>query len=187
MTDPPHGHEESSLAALAVIVSGLRRQVESLAAGLGTLASTQREHAAAVQDAGELRHQVDKILAILTGQDDASPAGWFWLTMSDPAREEKSAELFDWVETVFREQYPDYLADEVRPCWPNHPEARWELSWLYQQWSLTYLAKHPAVKDAADWHDRWSPGVLRRLGAVMRGCETTCRRQPASEPRGHPR
>jgi|GEM_PF-4363846 len=28
--------------------------------------------------------------------------------------------------------YPDYLAGHIRPCWPNHPEARWELAWLHQ-------------------------------------------------------
>jgi hypothetical protein len=97
--------------------------------------------------------------------------------MSDQVREEKLGELFDWVETVLREQYPDYVNDHIKPCWPNHPEARWELGWLYQQWSLTYLAKHPSPKDAADWHDRWSPGVLRRLSTVMTGCEAGCRRQ----------
>ena len=24
------------------------------------------------------------------------------------------------------------------PCWPNHPEASWELAWLHQRWSPTY-------------------------------------------------
>ena len=55
----------------------------------------------------------------------------------------RGTELFDWVETVLRTQYPDYLADQIRACWPDHPEARWELAWLYQQWSLTYLADQP--------------------------------------------
>ena len=117
-----------------------------------------------------------QILATLTEDDDASPAEWFWLRMNEQVREEKFAELSDWVETVLRAQYPDYLADQIRPCWPNHPEARWELAWLYQQWSLTYLAKRPALRDAAEWHDRWSPGVLRRLSQIMSRCEGTCQR-----------
>jgi hypothetical protein len=41
-----------------------------------------------------------------------------------PGSEEKFAELSDWVETVLRTQYPDYLAGQIRPCWPSHPEAR---------------------------------------------------------------
>ncbi|MGE5288427.1 MAG: hypothetical protein ACM3ML_14770 [Micromonosporaceae bacterium] len=105
----------------------------------------------------------------------------------DKAREEKLSELFDWVETVLRVQYPDYVADQIRPCWPNHPEARWELAWLYQQWSLTYLAKRPSPKDAADWHDRWAPGVLRRLSTVMNQCERTCQRTPVRKSVEDPR
>ena len=179
MTEPPLGREGSpSVAALAIHVNGLRRDIESLASKVEALTSTQREHAAALDDIAELRRQVEQILAILGEEDDASPAEWFWLRMSHQLREDKLSELLDWVETVLREQYPDYLADQIRPCWPNHAEARWELSWLYQQWSLAYLARRPAPRDAAEWHDRWSPGVLRRLSQVMSRCEATCRRQP---------
>ena len=160
--------------SLAVHVDALRREVESLATKLDTLVRAQRERAA-VDDIAELRNQVEQILDTLT-DDDASPAEWFWLRMNEQVRDEKFAELADWVETVLRQQYPDYLADQIRPCWPNHPEARWELSWLYQQWSLTYLAKHPTSRDASEWHDRWAPGVIRRLSQVMSRCEGTCQR-----------
>jgi hypothetical protein len=179
LTEPPLGRDGSlSVAALAVHVDRLRREVESLAAKVDTLVTAQPEHTVVLDDITELHHQVGQILATLTQDDDASPAQWFWLRMNEQMREEKLAELSDWVETVFRTQYPDYLADQIRSCWPNHPEARWELAWLYQQWSLTYLAKRPAPKDAADWHDRWSPGVIRRLSIVMSRCEAACRRQP---------
>ena len=182
MTDPPSGREESaSVATLAVRVDALRRDVESLAAKVNTSAAKQREQAAALAGITELREQVEQILAIVTGEDDPSAVTWFWLTMSEQERTEKFSELSDWVETVLRAQYPDYLAEQIRPCWPNHPEARWELAWLYQMWSLTYLAERRVPKDAADWHDRWSPGVIRRLSAVMGPCEGTCRRQPRPE------
>ncbi len=61
-------------------------------------------------------------------EEDESSRPWFWLTMPEQEREEKFSELSDWVETVLRAQYPDYLANQIRPCWPNHPEARWELT-----------------------------------------------------------
>lgn len=177
MTQPPQGRDGSpSVAALAVQVNALRRDVESLAAKVGTFARMQREHATALNDISDLRHQVEQILAILTDQDDAAPATWFWLRMSEQEHTEKLSELTDWVETMLRAQYPDYLADQIRPCWPNHPEARWELAWLYHLWSAAYLAERPAPKDAADWHDRWSPGVIRRLTAVMNRCERICLR-----------
>ena len=172
MTDPPQGRDGSpSVAALAIHLSGLRRDVESLAAKVDTLTSTQQDHAAVLADITELRHQVEQIIAILTDQDDVTPAAWFWLTMTDHERHKRLSELRDWVDTVLRKQYPDYLADQIKPCWPNHPEARWELAWLYQLWTRAYLAKRPAPKDAADWHDRWTPGVIRRLSEVMRQCE----------------
>jgi hypothetical protein len=129
----------------------------------------------------ELRHQVEQILAIVVEDDDVPSVTWFWLTMTEKERNDKFGELSDWVETVFRAQYPDYLPDQIRPCWPNHPEARWELAWLYQLWSRAYLADRRAPKDAADWHDRWSPGVIRRVGAVMSRCEPTCRRLQSTE------
>jgi len=178
VTQPPQGRDGSpSVAALAVQVNALRHEVESLAAKVGTFARMQREHATALNDIAELRHQIEQILAILTGQDDASPATWFWLRMSEQERNEKLSELSDWVETVFRAQYPDYLTDQIKPCWPNHPEARWELAWLYHLWSAAYLAERPAPKDAADWHDRWASGVIRRLSQVMIRCDRSCQRQ----------
>ena len=54
--------------------------------------------------------------------------------MPDQERDENLTELSDWVETVLRPSTPDYTAGQIRSCWPNHPEARWELAWLYHLW-----------------------------------------------------
>ena len=108
--------------------------------------------------------------------------GRFWLTLDGQAREDKLGELSDWIDAVLRAQYPGYLAEQIRPCWPSHPEALWELTWLYQLWCRAYLTKRPAPKDAADWHDRWAPGVLRRLGQVMARCDLACQSRPSREP-----
>ena len=178
MTEPTGGRRGSTtVAALAVHVNSLRREIEDLATKVGGLVAKQREHTAVLHDLTDLRHQVEQILATLTDEDDA-PATWFWLTMSNQEHDEKFAELRDWVETVLRVQYPDYLADHIRPCWPNHPEARWELAWLYHLWSGAYLADRTTPKDAADWHDRWLPGAVRRLGQPMNLCQGTCQREP---------
>ena len=188
MTDPPQGRDGSpSTAALAVRVDGLRREVESLAAKVDVLTVAQQAHTTVLNDVAHLRSQVEQILVLLAEQDARSPAAWFWLTMTEQERIEKHGELLDWVESVLRRQYPDYLADRIRPCWPNHPEARWELACLYQLWSLAYLVKRPAPRDAADWHDRWSPGVIRRLSEVMRRCEGACQRRSNPEAIGDSR
>jgi hypothetical protein len=182
MTDQPQGRDPSpAVAALAVRVDGLRRRTETLATKIDTLTSTQQEHATVLDGITELRHQVEQILAILGNDDEPSPGAWFWLTMTDQKRDERLSELSDWVNTVLRTQYPGYLTGQIRPCWPNHPEARWELTWLYQLWTRAYLTRRPAPKDAADWHDRWTPGVIRRLSQIMRQCEETCQRPPSPE------
>ena len=156
MTSPPEGRDgPASVAALAVQLNKLRREVESLTGKLDTVARAQREQAAVLVDLTELREQVEQVLSTLRSEEDAPPAEWFWLTMPEERRSEQFSELFDWVETVLRTQYPDYLADQIRPCWSNHSEARWELAWLYQLWSGIYLADGAELKDAADWHDRW--------------------------------
>jgi len=174
--EEPQGRDESpTVAALAIQLSRLRQQHESLSVRLDELVGTQTRHAAVLSDVGELRTQIERILAILDAENEAAPATWFWLTMTDQERDTKFDELCDWVETVLRQQYPDYLTDQIKPCWPNHPEARWELTWLYQLWTLTYLTSRSAPRDAADWHDRWTPGVIRRLSTVMTGCRGTCR------------
>lgn len=172
-----------SLAALAIQVSKLHRGVDSLTTRTDALTRTQQEHGVVLEGIAELRGQVEKVLSILTEDDEESSEPWFWLTMDDQAREYRYGELHDWVETVLRAEYPDYLTGQVLPCWPNHPEARWELGWLYQLWHAAYLAKRPALKDAADWHDRWSPGVIRRLARVMDRCEGSCQRQPRRDER----
>ncbi len=187
MTDPPQGRDQSpAVAALAVRVDGLRRRIETLATSIDDLTSTQQEHGTVLDGIAELRRQVEQILAILGNDDEPSSGEWFWLTMTGHQRGARLSELSDWVETVLRTQYPGYLAGQIRSCWPNHPEARWELAWLYQLWTRTYLTSHPAPKDAADWHDRWTPGVIRRLAQVMRRCEETCPHQPSPEILGEP-
>lgn len=180
MTERPEGRDESpSVAALAIRVDALRRNLEELAGNVGAVVAKQREHTAVLHDLAELRQQVEQILATLREEDEDSPTTWFWLTMSDQERDEKFSELHDWVETVLSTQYSGYVADHIRPCWPNHPEAIWELAWLYHLWSTAYLRNRPTPKDAADWHDRWLPGVLRRLSQLMSPCQGACTREPA--------
>ena len=182
MTDPPQGGDGApALAALAVRVDGLRCRFDTLATRLDTLTAAQQDQATALEGIAELRDSVEQILAIVGKQDESSPAEWFWLTMADQKRGERLNELSDWVDTVLHTQYPGYLTGQIKPCWPNHLEARWELAWLYQLWTLTYLTDRSAPKDAADWHDRWLPGVLRRLSQIMRSCEEACQRQPSMQ------
>lgn len=71
-------------------------------------------------------------------------------------------ELADWVEQVYL-RYPD--ATTLPECWPWHPDAVEELTWLHAAWREAYRATTTASR-AADWHDRYRPGVVRRLGKI---------------------
>jgi hypothetical protein len=182
VTNQPQGRDDSPpVAALAVQVNRLRRDLDALSPKLDDLAATQHRHTTTLADVAQLWQQIEQILTILDTENDTSPARWFWLTMPADEREAKFSELHDWVETVLRQQYPDYLADHIKPCWPNHPEARWELTWLYQLWTLTYLTTRPTPKDAGDWHDRWTPGVIRRLSQIMANCQNGCGRPTVTQ------
>jgi len=65
----------------------------------------------------------------------------------------------------------------LRPCWPNHPEAVWELSTLMAEWERVY--GDPDNRDLAGalwWHERWLPGVIARLDKAITCDEAGCRR-----------
>ncbi|HUZ55040.1 MAG TPA: hypothetical protein VMU94_21255 [Streptosporangiaceae bacterium] len=123
MSEPAQGSDANTLAALAVAVSSLRQDLKSAITKIDALTEQQRQQAQALHAVSELRRRVEAILAYLEVTENASPATWFWLTMTAEEQREKFSELTDWVETVLRVQYPSYLADQLKPCWPNHPEA----------------------------------------------------------------
>jgi hypothetical protein len=176
---PDPGGTAPTVAALAVSLNRLRHDLDDLTAQVAAVTSTQRQHAILLGGLADLRQQASDILSLLTGENSDAPPPWFWLTMPDHDRDEKLTELTEWVNTILRVQYPGYLANAIRPCWPAHPEARWELAWLYQLWLHAYLSDHPALPEAANWHDRWAPGVIRRLASVMHGCAHACQQLPA--------
>ena len=92
--------------------------------------------------------------------DSASPASWCWRTLGPEATEELTAQLHDWVSWL-RSRYP--LAKKIAPCWNQHPEIVEELTALWLAWQAAYEQDNASLTGAADWHDRWLPGLLHRL------------------------
>ena len=73
------------------------------------------------------------------------------------------AELRHWVEDFARKHYPAYLA-RLPACWPNHPEAVWELSTLRAEHERVYGdEENRDLAGALWWYERWLPGVIARL------------------------
>ena len=89
-----------------------------------------------------------------------SPAAWSWRDLGPGASEQLRDELSLWVGWL-RSRYP--LARKVPPCWPEHPELVEELTALWLAWQYAYEERDAPLTAAADWHDRWLPGVLHRL------------------------
>jgi hypothetical protein len=80
--------------------------------------------------------------------------------------------LARWVAAVLLVRYPATAA-VLQPCWPAHPAVVEELDWLYWDWTGWALQADARSRDAADWHDRWLPGVLARIRPQL----ATCRQQ----------
>jgi hypothetical protein len=155
---PPH----EALAALAAQVADLRSQVSRATAwqmrnaGLDGLPAKVDELGQALEDAldgGAVRVQAP-----------------FWLDLTQEEYTAELAELAEWVSKVLMPSYRDYTEMAIRPCWPNHLAAVWELSTIRAEWRRVYDRKKPELAGALNWHDRWLPGVLARLEKAMHSC-----------------
>jgi hypothetical protein len=92
--------------------------------------------------------------------DLAGPYVWHTLSATDTAKLWEA--LADWVGWV-RGRYP--LARQIPLCWWRHPELVEELTALWLAWREAYTEKGAPLTAAADWHGRWLPEFLRRVGA----------------------
>lgn len=78
-------------------------------------------------------------------------------------------------------RYPD--GAEVLPdCWAWHPDVIEELLWLMQAWSAAYFDQGGGVLRVADWHDRYRPGVVKRLKATAASCSLENHTPPQPAP-----
>lgn len=108
-----------------------------------------------------------------------SPTAWCWRDLGDRAGEELWEQLTDWVDWI-RSRYP--LARKIPACWTDHPEIIEELTALWLAWQAAYQDHDATLTAAADWHDRWLPGMLYRLehGPFALDCTNEHRPRPAT-------
>jgi hypothetical protein len=158
--DPPDG----AAAALA----GLAREVEALRRALDQL----RGLPGRVEEVADLV----ALLASATAEQpepDTSRAAWSWLNLPDAAQlgadadaavddaEQRMTDLAGWLGRVYL-RYAD-AARTLPACWLWHAEVVEELMWLRAAWLAAYAGPRAVVSQAADWHDRLRPGVVRRV------------------------
>jgi hypothetical protein len=77
-----------------------------------------------------------------------------------------------------RHRHP--LARKILACWAQHRELVEELTALWLAWQHAYQQPDAPLTAAADWHDRWLPGLLHRLehGPFALDCADTHSRRP---------
>jgi len=131
------------------------------------------------QDLDELANEAtDAVAGVLSRVEDLEstnvhvggvPTAWCWRSLGPRGQEELWQQLNSWVEWI-RCRYP--LSRRIPPCWHEHPEIVEELTALWLAWTHAYEDRDAPLTSAADWHDRWLPGVLHRIehGAFALDC-----------------
>lgn len=110
-----------------------------------------------------------------------------WLDFGPEEYARRLDGLTQWVNGVLAVQYPHVY---LRPCWPDHPAAVWELSVLRAEWYRVFNHKYPELSGALAFHDRWLPGVASRLESrILKDCKDRCAllRTQAPAPARQPR
>lgn len=125
--------------------------------GLATVAALHNEQIYRLSTT--VSHLQDEVAA-KPSQKPIGPVVWHQLDAETAAR--IWGELVDWV-TWLRGRYP--LARQVPLCWWRHPELVEEMTALWLAWKDAYVEGSAPLTAAADWHGRWLPEFLRRIGA----------------------
>jgi hypothetical protein len=129
----------------------------------------------------EVKHLAEALDQAVSAHRLKPPPAPYWLGLAPAEQHERLAELYSWVEEFLRPNYPGYTS-ALRPCWPNHPEAIWELSTLRTEWLRTYGDENNRdLNGALWWHERWLQGALARLVKAIPCDETGCRRARQQE------
>jgi len=100
-----------------------------------------------------------------------------WLQTTDPDSARRILDdLVGWVDQV----YLAYHGVILRSCWLWHPSVVEELVTLREAHHDAYAGPGAGWKAASDWHERYRPGVAKRVGAALSGCDLA-RHLPGAE------
>jgi hypothetical protein len=150
-----------SVAALARDIEALRRSIDTLQ----------------IDKLPGLPARLDELAGLVTQLADtvnastASAGGvasWLDLPTEVDAAYPVLGELLTWMQVVYL-RYPDAAA-ALPDCWLWHPDVIEELLCLMQAWLVAYRDDKAPVSLAGDWHDRYRPGVVRRITSSAGRC-----------------
>ncbi|MGH3431414.1 MAG: hypothetical protein ACRDQB_01115 [Thermocrispum sp.] len=172
---PSNGQQPANQTAA---VSGLAREVEALRRRLDDVVSVPRKLRDLARVVQDLAEQVKATRKPTGSGEDAGCRSWLAAPVAPDMARSLLDELVEWVMAVFL-HYAD--ARKVLPeCWLWHPDIVEELLWLMAAWQSAYAAEAATVFQAADWHDRYRPGVVRRLPQLARNCSLEQHTQPSA-------
>ncbi|HSZ28549.1 MAG TPA: hypothetical protein VK784_02180 [Pseudonocardiaceae bacterium] len=171
-----NGSTNGSAYASAGAVAGLAREIEALRRDLHLV----REVPARLDELAGLVAQLAEATASASSPDVVGALSWLDLPTDIETAHAVLTELIRWMEVVYF-RYPD-AAQGLPDCWLWHPDLIEELLWLMHAWLAAYRDENAPVSLAADWHDRYRPGVTRRISATAGRCSLE-NHQPRD---GHP-
>jgi hypothetical protein len=155
MPNPPTPQTLGEIAAAVVRAGQVAEAADRRAKALGGI--PKQLDGLALTVAG-LANQVAELVA--EAEDEKRRrASWFDVTDRDVATRQLEG-LADWLAQVYL-RYPDA---KLPPCWAWHPDVVEELSWLARAWFQAFRGKTAEPFRQADWHDRYRPGVAKRIG-----------------------
>jgi hypothetical protein len=162
-SSPPGGTNGSAYAS-AGAVAGLAREIEALRRDLHLL----REVPARLDELADVVAQLAEATATATPSNAVRAPSWLDLPTELDTTQAVLGELITWMEVVYL-RYPDATAG-LPDCWLWHPDVIEELLWLMHTWLAAYRDTHAPGSAAADWHDRYRPGVIRRITTLAGRC-----------------
>ncbi|MEC3974571.1 hypothetical protein [Amycolatopsis sp. H20-H5] len=150
------GSADAALAGIAREVEGLRKTVESVPS--------------LFQQVEDLARVVQDLAASVAAGSGGGDAAMSWLVMPAdlPVARAVLDELCGWLREVFL-RYPDGAGALVE-CWLWHPDVVEELLWLMRAWLAAYQDEDASAGRAGDWHDRYRPGVVKRIKTSTGTC-----------------
>ncbi|NKQ57128.1 hypothetical protein HFP15_30085 [Amycolatopsis sp. K13G38] len=167
---------EAALAGLAREVEALRTRVEAMSP-LSQRVQTLHDEVAPLPAQVSKLAKVVKSLADQAGPDEqvGKTAPLSWLDLADGpdddgagAAQDVLTELSAWLVRVFL-RYPDGVA-ALSECWWWHPDVVEELVCLERAWVAAYVDTDATVGRAADWHDHYRPGAVKRIRQATQNC-----------------
>jgi hypothetical protein len=173
----PGEGRDAALALLASRLSEMGERLGELAARVHTAEAAIAGQAQTVAEAASLAREVTRLSEAIAGKSEPAageyppthPRKPVWAAMSDAGYAEALRDLARWVAGILVTRYP-HTRTVLPPCWPAHRAAVEELDWLYWDWMGWAVGPDGRSRDAADWHDRWLPGVLARLSPELAEC-----------------